>query len=150
MALLDTKRFTIITPESDSNIIFEEYEFLLNWYNRQGCQVQWMFTDWENRQRVSNTPVNVEDEDRISTLPQSEMRTIKLVAEDITRQEVILFESLMVAKIVYRVFRIDSQMYEAGGVQRYAIINPRITRIQSKQRFRVDVELQEIEPTLWR
>jgi hypothetical protein len=148
--LLDTKRVTVVTPQSDSNIIFEDYEFLLTWYNREGGQVQWMFNDWENAQRPSGNPVNIEDADRIRTLTEREQRSVKLIAEDITREEGILFESLLIAKTIYRVFRIDSQLYEPGGFQRYAILNGRRRWIQSKQRFRVELELQEIEPTLWR
>ena len=150
MAILDTKRYLVETPESSSNIIFEEYEFLLTWYNREGVQAQWMFYDWRNQIRVSANPVNITDKDRISSLIEAEDRSLELVAEDITREEGILFESLFVAKTVFRVFRNDSQLYEAGGYQRYGILNSSRMWDNSKQRFTVNIVLQEIKPTKWR
>ena len=150
MAQLDNKIYKIITPDSDSNIIYEEYEYMLGWYNRQGVPVQWLFTDWENMQGVRATPINVKDSSRLESIIGEEDKRLKFIAEDLTRGERELFESLLAAKTVYRIFRNDSVIYEAGGYERLGNLGGRIQWIQSKQRFRVQFELQQSEPTVWR
>lgn len=150
MALLDSKIYKIQSPDSESNIAFEEYEFMLGWYNREGSPVQWLFEDWENRQRVRSTPNNLKDSLRIGSLVSNEDLTKTFTAEDLTRDQKNLFESLLVAETVYRIFRTDSELYEAGGFQKVAILSGEIRFIQSKQRFTLTIQIQLPEPAQWR
>jgi len=150
MAELDSKIYKIETPDSETNIAFEEYEYMLGWYNREGAPGQWLFEDWENRQRIRSSVTNVEDSDKIKTMVSSESLIKTLTAEDISRDERELFESLLVSPTVYRIFRNDSLMFEAGGFQKVAILSGEIRWIQSKQRFVVELKIQEAEPTQWR
>jgi len=150
MAQLDNKIYRIVTPDSQSNIIYEEYEYMLGWYNRQGVPVQWLFTDWENMQAVRATPINIKDSSRLESIIDEEDRRLKFVAEDLTRGERELFESLLVAKTIYRIYRVDSAIYTPGGYEKLGNLGGRIQWGQSKQRFKVEFELQQFEPTLWR
>lgn len=150
MALLDSKTYKIETPDSETSIAYEEYEFMLGWYNREGSPLQWLFLDWENRQRVRSTPINLKSVDNITTMVSSESLVRNLTAEDITRDQRGLFESLLVAKTVYRIFRTDSILYEAGSFQKIAILSGEIRFIQSKQRFIIDIQIQLPEPPQWR
>lgn len=146
----DTKNYLIETPDSDSNILFEEYEFMLGWYNREGAPVQWLFTDWETQDRVRAIPVNLKDPERIESILQSENVAINLVAEDLTRGELDLVKSALVAKTLYRIYRTDSQLFEPGGFKRYAIESNSINIQQSEQRYSIRFTIRENEPALWR
>ena len=150
MAQLDSIIYRIETPDSETNIAFEEYEYMLGWYNREGAPVQWLFTDWENRQRVKTTPTNIKSVDNIQSLINSEGLIKKFTVDDITRDQKELFETLIVAKTVYRIFRTDSILYEAGGFEKVAILSGEIRSDQSKQRFTLGLQIQLTESALWR
>jgi hypothetical protein len=150
MAQLNSKTYAVTTPDSDTNIAFEEYEYMLCWYNRAGSPVQWLFEDWDNKQRVRTSQTNIKDADKITNIVSSEIDTVTLTAEDITRDQRQLFNSIFVAKTIYRVYRIDSILYEAGGFEKVAILDGGINWIQSKQRFQIDLVIRKPEPTQWR
>lgn len=150
MAELDTIRHELIRSDSDINIAYEEYEYMLGWYNKYGSPVQWLFKDWENNYRVQASQFNIEDSDTIRGSVNSESNEINLVAEDITRQERLMFESLFISRTVYRLFRPDSQIFQAGGFERLAVVSGGIRWIQSKQRFQINATVKKAQSTLWR
>jgi hypothetical protein len=150
MATLDTKLFNIIYPDSSDSLIYEEYEYMLGWFNREGSPVQWLFCDWENQQRVRSNIFGKKDVDLIRVKPSSEDRGVKLIAEDITRDEVTLFESLFASDVVYRFCRADSELFTPEGHERLAIESGGVRWQQSEQRFRVELSVLRYELPLWR
>jgi hypothetical protein len=145
MAVLDEKRFEVITPDSYTDSVFEEYEFMLGWFNEFGVPSQWLFYDWENIYRVRTNPVNETDPDKIQSLPETEDNILNLTAEDIDRSEISIFKSLLKSKIVYRIFTKSSEM----GYERLAMVDNSIEWLQSKQRFKIEVSLKKTSGKLW-
>lgn len=142
---VNTKKYLIEEPDSYNDSAFEEYEFMLSWYNGQGSPVQWLFHDWENTSRIRTNPVNISDQDKIQSIPESERNIITLVAEDIDRSDLQMFRSLFKAKTVYRVFTSSS----GKGYDRLAMVDNSIEWVQSKQRYRIEVSLLEKSGKLW-
>ncbi len=144
------KRYEIITPESEADINKELYEYCLCWFNRYGAPVQYMFTDWEANNRVSTTPINNTDPDKISSLIDDEVRNITLTAENIDRSMLENFKDLIKSPVIFRVYRIDSVNYEAGGFERLALVDNSIQFTNSKQRFNVEITLKRLTLSLWK
>lgn len=138
----------IVTPDSDSDINLELYEWYLVWSSREGTPCSWLFTDWEAKNAVDATPINITDSNYITSLINTEDRIITLTAEDITFDELEAFQDLQISKNVWRAYRKDSTNFEAGGVEKLAIISSEIIHVQSKQRFDVTIQVQRFEKTL--
>lgn len=146
---MSVKRYEIIYPESSTRKAIEEYEYLLTWYNSEGAQVSWMFYDWENRLAVSTVTINENSNDRVSSLVSSAKRRVKFTAEDVTRGELALLESMLTAKTIFRIYRTDSELFEPGTYEKLAVISSGSEWINSKQRFKFDIELQCKNLPVW-
>jgi len=140
MALITSKIIKVIAPPSylDSNL--EEYEWLLEWYNRYGTPTYYLFKDWNAEDIVETNPINV-DTDDIKSLITSQERNVSLIAEDIKRADLIAFKHLQVAKNVSRI-SLD------GARERIAIKSSSITYINSKQRYSIELMVQRRQEPL--
>jgi len=139
-----TKIIEIIRPDSESNIIYEEYEWLLAWFSRSGSEVYWMFKDWVQGTDSDVDAQNVTDKDEISNTINSEDRIVELVAEDITRDQLKAFQDLKTTKNIYRIHRDDSVLYE-DSYEKLAVINNGFNIRNKNQRFTVTVRIQRYE-----
>lgn len=134
MALVDTKIIKVVVPNSYINSIYEEYEWLLEWYNKEGTPTYYMFFDWEAEDITETTPINVAS-DEIQSLINAQERNITIVAEDVKREDLAAFQSLQVAKNVARI-------YKDGTRERVAIKSSSISYVNSKQRYRIELKIQ--------
>lgn len=140
----------LIRPDSDTNIEYELYEYLLTWKDKTGVQIQWLFTDWTSRKETEREPINLSDPDKIQSLISDSSRVVELVAEDIKRDEREAFEALFDSKKCFRLYRNDSTYFEQGSYERLAVLNNSMVWINSKQRFRVTIQVQRSKPYLMR
>lgn len=140
----------VVYPESHTDISMEEYEWMLIWFTRKGVPTSWLFYDWKNLQDVKNTIINVKDSENIRSISNSEDRIIELTAEDITRDQKNAFQDLLVSKNVFRLYRTDSILYEQSGRERVGVLSGKIEWINSKQRFKITIQIQRYEMPLAR
>ena len=140
--------YEVITPDSEDDITFEKYEFMLTWFSRKGTPVSWLFCDWENINKTKTNPINIDNEDEIKSLIDSESRIVTLTAEDITREQLDSFLELKVNKTVNRIYRDDSVLYEPDGNEKLAILDSSYKYIQSEQRFKIEIEVERVELAL--
>lgn len=134
MALVDTKIIKVIIPNSYTNSVYEEYEWLLEWYNKEGTPTYYMFFDWEAEDITETTPINISTDD-IQSLINAQERNVTIVAEDVKREDLAAFQSLQVAKNVARI-------YKNGSRERVAIKSSSISYVNSKQRYRIELKIQ--------
>ena len=113
MAIQNELIYELVTPKSESNPDFEEFEFLLEWYDRNGALNQYLFTDWENETRVRGEVLNIKDESKLSNLLNQEQRSVGLIAENISLNDVRVISGIAVAKRIRRRFK-DGTMENVG------------------------------------
>ena len=141
---MSTKIVEIVRPESESNIIYEEYEWLLAWFARNGSLVYWLFKDWQQLDEADVDVENVNDQDNISNTINSERRRVEIFAEDITRDELKAFQDLKTSKNVYRIYRNDSQISDLT-YEKLALNSNDIEVRQRNQRFTIRLRVQRYE-----
>jgi len=147
MGLISSKIVKVIYPESGDDINKEAYEWLLQWYSRTGTVCNYMFYDWTTQESVEAIPINISTDD-ISSIISSQERIISLVAEDVRKEDLQAFRDLLISRNCARVFRADSVIYEAGGHENVAILSGAITYVNSKQRYRIDIKVQQRQQEL--
>lgn len=140
MAQVDTRIIKVIIPNSYINPIYEEYEWLLEWYNKEGTPTYYMFFDWQAEDTVENTPINISTDD-IQSLINAQERNIVLVAEDIKRTDLGAFQSLQVSKNCARIGK-------DGSRERVAIKSSSIRWVNSKQRYTIELQVQRRQEDL--
>jgi hypothetical protein len=148
MTQFSTITTEIVYPDSNDDINLEIYEWFLVWYSREGVPAYWLFCDWEVRNEVETNPINLTDEERISSLINRENRIVTLTAEDLKRDEMLAFTDAQISKNMWRAFRKDSVNFEAGGVEKIAVLSSDIVYVQSKQRFNVTLQVQRYQKAL--
>lgn len=94
--------FEIVTPKSESDSNYEDHEFLLCWFGRNGAFYQYMFYDLETEVRVSGEVVNDRDKDEILTIINSEQRDITLYVEDVSKNDFEVITSLLSTEKIIR------------------------------------------------
>ena len=139
-----TKIVEVIRPDSESNIVYEEYEWLLAWFSRSGSLVYWLFKDWVQGTDSDVDAQNLTDKDKISNTINSEDRVVELVAEDITRDQLKAFQDLKTTKNIYRIHRDDTVLY-SDLYEKLAVINNGFNIRNRNQRFTVTVRIQRYE-----
>lgn len=126
MPFTNQKIFEVITPVSESDSAYEDHEFLLCWFGRNGAFYQYLFTDWVNSVSVSTSVINVQDQDTIESNINSEDRKVTLYAEDLSKNDLEVIGGLMAQKKAIRLYKdstferigIDSNSYsyrQSGG-----------------------------------
>jgi hypothetical protein len=139
-----TKIVEIIRPQSESSIIYEEYEWLLMWFARSGSPVYWLFKDWQKSDEADVDAQNIQDEENIGNTINSEQRVIEIVAEDITRDQLKAFQDLKTSKNVYRIHRTNTQLFN-NAYEKLALLNNEIQIRNKNQRFTVSLQVQRYE-----
>lgn len=107
--------YKYIRPKSVDDSNYEEFEYLLAWYGRNGAYHQKMFTDHEQENDIDGQPLNLKDEDYIQSLIQSEERQIMLTAENLTYNDYIAMTSIMVATRIIRVYKTGGTLATDSG-----------------------------------
>lgn len=106
MAVIPDKTFKLETPTSATDSAYEEFEFLLAWYGRDGSYLgSYLFTDWEESQEVRSNVINLQTEAKLQNIINSEQRPVQLVAEDLTLNDSKVLSSIYVAKKIIRAFK---------------------------------------------
>lgn len=141
MAFENKIKYEVINPTSNSDSNYEDFEYLLQWYGRKGQFYQRMFTDWEITYNVDNEIINIQNSDEIKNIPQSEDRSRKLIAEDITINDLEEMTSIFVAKEVKRVFK-DGTTINVG------ILPGSVKYKKSGSRFDLEINIVEHERPL--
>ena len=95
----------LITPLSDADSNYEQFEFLIEWFGRDGSYNQWLFTDWENANNIDSEVYNHNDDDLIKSVIKNRKRGIDFVAEDLTLNEYITLQSIKEATRINRVYK---------------------------------------------
>lgn len=105
MAGIPDKIIKIETPLSESDSNYEEFEFMLAWYGRDGSFYNYLFTDWRESQDVDARALNLNVKTKLSSIILSEERPVKLTAEDLSLNDLKIVGSVLVAKKILRVFK---------------------------------------------
>ena len=105
MSAIPDKIIKLETPKSESDSNYEQFEFMLAWYGRDGSFYQYLFTDWRNKYKVNARALNLTKEEIISNIIQSEEREIRLTAENLTLNDEIVLRSILVSKLIIRLFK---------------------------------------------
>lgn len=94
--------FEIVTPKSETDPNYEDHEYLLCWYGRNGAFYQYMFYDLETEVRISGEVVNERDQDEIKTIISGEQRNVSLYVEDVSKNDLEVIGSLLSAENIIR------------------------------------------------
>lgn len=131
----------VITPDSESDLNYEEFEYLIEWYSLDASYYQRMFTDWDNSHSVSNDVTNRGDSAKIKNTPIAEDRTITVTFEDITLNDLNEYKTILKAPLINRVLK-------DGSRERLAIEGQRINYGQTETRYNFSVTLIQYEQVL--
>lgn len=133
--------YKLVRPTSKTDSNYEDFEFLLAWYSRSGQYINYMFTDWENEQDNRGVVLNRLDSDKIEAIHASEERQVNFVFENITKNDLIIYSSILSAKKVLRVFK-------DGSTERVGV-NPGDFRYrQTAGRYNLEISVTLYEKAL--
>lgn len=105
MATIPDKIIKVETPKSASDSNYEEFEFMLSWYGRDGSFYTQLFTDWREDQDVNARALNLSDKTKIQNIILSEERGVRLTIEEVTLNDLKILSSVLVAKNIIRTFK---------------------------------------------
>lgn len=105
MALISDQIYKLETPQSESDSNYAEFEFLLAWYGRSGEYLNYLFTDWNLATDVQASVINRTKEQILSNVIATENRTVRLVAEDLSLNDLTILSSVIVAKEIKRIYK---------------------------------------------
>ena len=104
--------YKVITPESEEDSNYAQFEYMLGWFDFQGNWQQYLFTDWENRNNYNNEVFNKESKNTasvIGSILKSQDSTVRLTVEDATIQDIQVFMSIMRQEKVIRIYKNGDQ-----------------------------------------
>lgn len=104
--------YKVITPESEDDSNYAQFEYMLGWFDFQGNWQQYLFTDWENRNNYNNEVFNKESKNTasvIGSILKSQDSTVRLTVEDATIQDIQVFMSIMRQEKVIRIYKNGDQ-----------------------------------------
>ena len=137
------KLFEIVYPRSYSDESYEDYEYLLCWYGRDGAFYQYMFYDIDIRTRVSANVINSEDSDRIESLITKESRTATLYAEDLSLNDVQIIAQMFANKKIIRLFK-------DGTTERIALESNSYNRNLTDGRYTISFDIALSDLPTWK
>lgn len=141
MATFEDKIIKLETPQSVNDPNYEEYEYMLAWYGRDGSYYNYLFTDWNNNYNVNAEPLNIQDVDKLSNIIASEQRQVRLSAEDLTLNDLLIIRSVTVAKKIIRV-------YKDGSTERVGVSGNSKTFRQTDGRYNFQFNIEQYELAL--
>ena len=141
MAAIESITLKVETPTSETDSNYEEFEFMLGWYGRDGSFLTYLFTDWEESQRARVSFINIQDKDKLSNIINNEARPITLVAEDLSLNDMKVIASIFVAKKVIRIFK-------DGTTERIGLDSNRNRFRQTDGRYNLEIGIEQYELAL--
>jgi hypothetical protein len=123
----------------DSN--YEDHEFLLCWFGRDGAFYQWMFTDWDEDRAVKANVVNEDSPTgNIQSIIESESRKYTLIAEDLSINDLTIIGSLLVNRKIIRLHKTGTFEYVAVDSNSY-----RIRQSNGRYQLEFDIVLSNLQ-----
>ncbi len=141
---IDSKIFQVLTPASDADMDAIDFELLLTWRGRKGQYYNYLFTDWENKQKNSNTILNLESITALENIPFALNRTIDLVIEDISLNDLQEYLSVLSAKLIVMKSGVNGSSYE----ERVGIVDSSSRFKQSGKRYNFNFTIQRYDKEL--
>lgn len=129
--------YKVITPESEVDPNYAQFEYMLGWYDFNGNWQQYLFTDWENKRSFQNEVFNSEEgksANIIGSILKSEGDRVKLFVEDATLQDVKVFMSIFRNEKVIRI-------YKDGSTQTVTPDSNSVTFAQRGIRYQFEFEI---------
>lgn len=137
------KVFQIVRPRSLTDENYSDFEYLIRWIGRDGSDYVYMFENAEFDIRVKNSIINETDKARIQAVNIEEARTIKLTANDLSKNDLLVIAEIFQNKFVTRI-RKD------GTVERYAPDANSYRWELLDGRYEVSFSLRMHEVSLWK
>lgn len=97
--------YAVITPDSESDSNYAQFEYLLGWFDYNGNWQQKLFTDWVNREAFDNQIYNEEKSGRIGAINENETNKVTLTAEDVSFNDIKVYLSMNRAEKLLRLFK---------------------------------------------
>ena len=126
--------YYITTPKSTSNSDWDDFEFVIEWYGRDGSFYQKLFYDWENSIKSDTTILNRQDSATMDNIPNKEERAVKLKLNDLSKNDLEIMIGLGVAKIVQR-------RYNDGTTERLGVDGNSIKYKQRSGRYDFEIDI---------
>lgn len=136
------KIFELIRPKSLQDSAYEEFEYLIRWIGRDGADYQLMFYDAEFERRTRGEVINQESSTRIESLIESESRSVTLVADDLSRNDLGVILQLFANKFVTRLLK-------DGTTERYAPEQNSFKYLLSDGRYEIEIKLIQSDLPVW-
>ena len=130
--------YAIITPDSIADPAYQEFEYMLGWFDFNGNWQQKLFTDWENRIKVDNEVFNKEKPGQIGSVTNTDEKKVLLTVEDASFNDVKVYTSIFKAGKVFRIYRDGS----------YNVVAPDSKTFTYRQRgirYQIEFEIVEVE-----
>jgi len=134
MAAITSQIYKKVIPESENDSNYEEFEFLLGWYGRDGQFIVKMFTDWEVENDVSTSFINRSDAAKLKNIIGSKENNRLIEAEDLTLNDLEVYSSIFEATKIIRI-RKD------GSVERIGLGKNRLSYRQTDGRYNLPIEI---------
>lgn len=141
MATIPDKIIKLETPVSDSDSNYEQFEFMLAWYGRDGSFYNYLFTDWRESQDVEARALNLTKKTKITNIILSEERPVRLTVEELTLNDLKIISSVLVAKNIIRTFK-------DGATERIGINGNGQVFQQSDGRYNLTFNIMQYEKAL--
>jgi hypothetical protein len=109
---ITSKIYKYERPDSLDDRNYEDFEYLLVWFQRDGSYGQFMFTDRNVNISTSVDILNRQDKDKINSFINAEDRAVGLFAENLTFNDFIAITSILVAT---KTIRVNSDLDIADG-----------------------------------
>lgn len=135
--------FEVIYPKSHNNAAYAVYEYMLCWYGRDGGWYQYLFYDAEIKEDVDNGVINAEDPEYFSSIVKDHERTVRLVAEDLTLNDIDVMAQLMSNKQIIR-------LYKNGTSERIVPVMGSYKRNETDGRYNISFRIRLKNRRVWR
>lgn len=138
-----TKLFQVVRPRSLTDPNYAEYEYLIRWTGRDGSDYVYMFENAEFEVRLKNSIISDRNPNMIQSVNIEEDRTIKLTANDLSKNDLSVIAEILQNKFVTRI-KID------GTTERYAPDANSYRWELLDGRYEVSFNLRMHEVSLWK
>ena len=142
MSIITEKVFKIVRPDSIFYPDAQEYEYFLNWYSVNSGLHSWMFTDFEEKQKVTGEIV-AQNSENINKIFESAENQIRLVAENLTENQFNVICKILRAKNIFRV-------HKDATIEMVAIISSEYTKRKSDFRYDFEIVVQKENSKIYR
>lgn len=141
MAAITPQIYKKVIPKSKADSNYEEFEFLLGWYGRDGQFITKMFTDFEVNDQVQAGFINLSSTTDLQNIIESKSRNRQVVAEDLTLNDLKVLSSIYEAKKIIRIKK-------DGTAERIGLLNNSVKYRQSGARYDLPIDLILAEEAL--